>query len=150
MYDDPLVLDWPHPDPVDVVVDLAGMMARVAAERLLRIDQLRLAYLADAEVAGRVLTDVVLRGLRLELAAAMRITEYAAGNLIALAEALVQRYPEVMTALSDARITERHAEILVDGLDESSLTCAVTCWAKPSCGPNPSRSVYSVVRCGSW
>ena len=118
MYDDPLVLDWPHPDPVDVVVDLAGMMARVAAERLLRIDQVRLAYLADAEVAGRVLTDVVLRGLRLELAAAMRITEYAAGNLIALAEALVQRYPEVMTALSDARITERHTEILVDGLDE--------------------------------
>ena len=118
MYDDPLVLDWSHPDPVDVVVDLAGMMARVAAERLLRIDHLRLAYLADAEVAGRVLTDVVLRGLRLELAAAMRITEYAAGDLIALAEALVQRYPEVMTALSDARITERHTESLVDGLDE--------------------------------
>jgi hypothetical protein len=118
MYDDPLTLDWPHPDPVDVVVDLDGMMARVAAERLLRIDQLRVAHLADAEVAGRVLADVVMRGLRLELAAAMRITEYAAGNLIALAEALVQRYPEVMSALSDARINERHAEILVDGLDE--------------------------------
>jgi hypothetical protein len=118
MYEDPRVLDWPHPDPLDVVVDLAGMMATVAAERLQRIDELRLAHLADAEVAGRVLTDVVMRGLRLELAAAMRITEYAAGNLIALAEALVQRYPEVMTAFSDARITERHAEILVDGLDE--------------------------------
>lgn len=118
MYDDPLVLDWPHPDPLDVVVDLAGMMARVAAERMLRIDQLRRAHLADAEVAGRVLTDVVLRGLRLELAAAMRITEYAAGNLIALAEALVDRHSAVLTALSDARITEKHAEILVDGLDE--------------------------------
>ena len=118
MYEDPRVLDWPHPDPLDVVMDLAGMMATVAAERLQRIDELRLAHLADAEVAGRVLTDVVMRGLRLELAAAMRITEYAAGNLIALAEALVQRYPEVMTAFSDARITERHAEMLVDGLDE--------------------------------
>jgi len=118
MYEDPRVLDWPHPDPLDVVVDLAGMMATVAAERLQRIDELRQAHLADAEVAGRVLTDVVMRGLRLELAAAMRITEYAAGNLIALAEALVQRYPEVMTAFSDARITERHAEMLVDGLDE--------------------------------
>ena len=117
MYEDPRVLDWPHPDPLDVVVDLAGMMATVAAERLQRIDELRQAHLADAEVAGRVLTDVVMRGLRLELAAAMRITEYAAGNLIALAEALVQRYPEVMTAFSDARITERHAEMLVDGLD---------------------------------
>ena len=118
MYEDPRVLDWPHPDPLDVVVDLAGMMATVAAERLQRIDELRQAHLADAEVAGRVLTDVVMRGLRLELAAAMRITEYAAGNLIALAEALVQRYPEVMAAFSDARITERHAEMLVDGLDE--------------------------------
>lgn len=117
MYEDPRVLDWPHPDPLDVVVDLAGMMATVAAERLQRIDELRQAHLADAEVAGRVLTDVVMRGLRLELAAAMRITEYAAGNLIALAEALVQRYPEVMAAFSDARITERHAEMLVDGLD---------------------------------
>jgi len=107
MYEDPRVLDWPHPDPLDVVMDLAGMMATVAAERLQRIDELRQAHLADAEVAGRVLTDVVMRGLRLELAAAMRITEYAAGNLIALAEALVQRYPEVMTAFSDARITPR-------------------------------------------
>ena len=84
MFDDPLVLDRPAPDPLDVVLDLDSTMAICAAERLQRIDELRRAHLADAEAAGRAFTDVVLRGLRLELAAAMRITEYAAGNLIAL------------------------------------------------------------------
>ena len=118
MFDDPLVLDRPAPDPLDVVLDLDSTMAICAAERLQRIDELRRAHLADAEAAGRAFTDVVLRGLRLELAAAMRITEYAAGNLIARAEALVHRYPDVMTAFRRARITERHAELLVDGLDE--------------------------------
>ncbi len=118
MLDDPLVLDWPAPDPLDVVLDLDSTMAICAAERLQRIDELRRAHLADAEIAGRAFTDVVLRGLRLELAAAMRITEYAAANLIALAEAMVHRYPDVMTAFRRARITERHAELLVDGLDE--------------------------------
>ncbi|MET0828174.1 MAG: DUF222 domain-containing protein [Microbacterium sp.] len=118
MFEDPLALDVPVPGGLEVVVGLAEMMASCAAERLQRIDELRGAHLADAEVAGRGFTDVVLRGLRLELAAGMRITEHAAGQLIVFAEALVHRYPKAMRALGRARITERHAEILVDGFDE--------------------------------
>src|SRR5215207_3759388 len=118
MLEDPLTLDRPYPGTLDVVVDLDAMIAVCAAERLQRIDELRLAHLADAEAAGHRFTDVVLRGLRLELAAAMRITENAAGMLVALAEALVERYPGAMVALREGRISERHAEILVGGLDE--------------------------------
>ena len=101
-----------------MVVGLAEMMAACAAEQLQGIDELRRAHLMDAEVAGQRFTDVVMRGLRLEIAAAMRIAEHAAGRLISLAEALVHRYPTAMRSLERARITERHAEILVDGLDE--------------------------------
>ncbi|WP_314501732.1 DUF222 domain-containing protein [uncultured Microbacterium sp.] len=74
--------------------------------------------MADAEVAGARFTDVVLRGLRLELAAAMRISEHSAETLIVLAEALVHRYPQALSALQEAAITEQHAEILAGGLDE--------------------------------
>jgi hypothetical protein len=118
MYDDPTVLDWPVPGPLEVVQDLDAMMAGFAAERLLRVDELRRFHLAEAEVAGRVLTDVVLRGLRLELAAALRVTEHAAARLIGVAEAVVNRYPDVLVALREARITEQHVEILVAGVDE--------------------------------
>ena len=118
MFEDRRDAEGPRPGPLDVVVDLEATIAMWAAERFQKIDELRLAHLADAEVAGRRFTDVVLRGLRLELAAAMRITEHAAGNLIALAEALVHRYPKAMRALEFAEISERHAEILVGGLDE--------------------------------
>ncbi|MCR2809269.1 MULTISPECIES: HNH endonuclease signature motif containing protein [unclassified Microbacterium] len=118
MFEDPLDTHVGHPSPLDVVVDLEATMAMWAAERLGQIDLLRRAYLADAEAAGQRFTDVVLRGLRLELASASRITEHAAGNLIALAEAMVHRYPKALHALERARITERHAEILVGGLDE--------------------------------
>src|ERR687897_960033 len=90
------------PGPLDVVVDLNETMAMYAAQRLEQIDQIRLAHLADAQELGTRFTDVVLRGVRLELAAAMRITEHAAGNLMALAEALVHRYPYALKALEYA------------------------------------------------
>lgn len=118
MYDDPMRTDWPVPDPLEVVMDLSCSMASQAAERLLWVDQIRQAQLEDTGLMGRALTDVVLRGLRLELAAALRITEHAAGNMIALAEALTHRFPTAMSALRGGRITEQHAEILVSGLDE--------------------------------
>ena len=118
MHDDPLTLDWPVPDELEVVMDMSRMMASHEAEQLTRIDRIRAAHLAEAEVAGRVLTDVVMRGLRLELAAGLRITEHEAGDLIALAEGLVHHYPEAMSALRDGRIVKRHAKLLVDGLDE--------------------------------
>ena len=78
---------------LDLVVDLGATIAMWAADRLVQIDLMRQEYLADAEAAGRRLTDVVLRGLRLELAAAMRVSEHDAGTMITRAEALVHRYP---------------------------------------------------------
>lgn len=103
---------------LDLVVDLGATMAMWAADRLVQIDLMRQEYLADAEAAGRRLTDVVLRGLRLELAAAMRVSEHDAGTMITRAEALVHRYPQALDSLQTARITEKHADVLVAGLDE--------------------------------
>ena len=58
------------------------------------------------------------RGIRLELATALRVTEYAAGRMITLADAFVHRYPAVLESLAGGRITLKHAEILVDAVDE--------------------------------
>ena len=48
----------------------------------------------------------------------MRITEYAAGRMITIADALAHRYPAVLESLGGARITLKHAEILVDPVDQ--------------------------------
>ncbi len=46
------------------------------------------------------------------------MTEYAAGRMITLADAFVHRYPAVLESLAGGRITLKHAEILVDAVDE--------------------------------
>lgn len=106
------------PDALDLVVEVADMMAVFAAQRLARVDAMRREALEDAARHGRELTEVIERGVRLELATALRITEHTAGELICQAEALVHRYPAVLASLGRAAMTERHAEILVSGLDE--------------------------------
>lgn len=118
MFFDPSDPDIPIPDALDLVLEADAVMASLAAHRLRRIDALRRDALREASAVCRANTEVVLRGLRLELAAAMRITEYAAASLLALAEALVHRYPEVLAAFEQARITERHADLLTSGMDE--------------------------------
>lgn len=107
-------------DALERVVEAADVMAVFAADRLVRVDVLRLEACAEAERFGRALTGVVERSVRLELAAALRITESAAGDLMALAEALVHRYPAALASLGRARMTERHAQILVGELDAAS------------------------------
>ncbi|NYE19428.1 HNH endonuclease signature motif containing protein [Microbacterium immunditiarum] len=106
------------PDAIDRVRVAGDMVAMFAAEQFYRVDEARTEALADAARYGRDLTTVVERGIRLELAAGMRITEHAAGDLIRRAEALVHRYPDALDSLSRARITLAHAEYLVDRLDE--------------------------------
>lgn len=108
----------PVPDAVDLVVETATMMSVFAAQRLRRVDAMRQEALTEAAGRGAGVRDVVERSIRLELAAAMRVTEYAAGRLIMLAEALVHRYPPVLDALSGGRVTEKHVEIYVDLVDE--------------------------------
>ena len=109
----------PVPDAVDLVVETATMMSVFAAQRLRRIDAMRRELLVEATGRGDGVRDIVERSIRLELAAAMRITEHAAGRLIDHAEALVRRYRPVLDALAAGRITEKHAEITADLLDEA-------------------------------
>jgi hypothetical protein len=108
----------PVPDVVDLVVEAAAMEAVFAAERLVRIDRMRRELLAEAVGRGSAVVEVIERSIRLELACAMRITEYSAGRMIVHAEALTHRYPEAWDALHGARITMKHAEILIDEVDQ--------------------------------
>ncbi|WP_240642456.1 HNH endonuclease signature motif containing protein [Microbacterium sulfonylureivorans] len=111
---------WPvfeGPDALGLIVEVDDMMAVFAAQRFVRIDALRREALADAALADRSVTEVVERSVRLELAAALRVTEHAAGILLAQAEALVHRYPTVLEALSHAQTTEHHAELIVEAAD---------------------------------
>ncbi len=97
------------------------MMSVFAADRAVRVDAMRRQALAEAEAHGRALVPVVERGIRLELAAALRITEAAADQLLSFSEALVHRYPDALESLGRAGMTERHAQALVDELDGASL-----------------------------
>ena len=103
------------PEPLDLVVESAAMVAIFAAERLMRIARMH----ADAIASVRygVSIEIVERSLRLELASALRITEYAAGELLALAEGAVVRYPSIAASLHRAGMTEQHADILVKAVD---------------------------------
>ena len=108
----------PVSDAMDRVRETGDVVTMFAAEYFVTVDRARREALEDAARWGRELTGVVERGIRLELAAGMRITEHAAGELIRRAEALVHRYPDALESLSRARMTVAHAEYLVDRLDE--------------------------------
>lgn len=101
------------PDALDEVVAVAGSMARLAAEQLVRVDGMRREALGDGARYGAT-AQIAYRSLRLELAAALRVTEYAADALLTRAEALVNRHPAMLTSLAAARTTQRHAQIFVD------------------------------------
>ncbi|MEZ3160501.1 DUF222 domain-containing protein [Microbacterium sp. BWT-B31] len=105
------------PDAVGLVLEAATMEAVFAAQRLERVDAMRRELLAEAPARRVGDTEVRERSIRLELAAAMRVSEYAAGRMLQLAEALVHRYPRALDSLAGARITLRHAELLVDEID---------------------------------
>jgi hypothetical protein len=108
----------PVPDAVDLVLEAATMESVFAAQRLMRIDAMRREMLAEAAGRGAGVTDLVERSIRLELASAMRVTEYAAGQMIVQAEALVHRYPAALESLAGGRITTKHAAILVEKVDQ--------------------------------
>lgn len=118
MFIDPELPDRVFPDELDLVIEAADMMTVLAAQRLVRIDAMRREALRDAARDGRDLTAVVERGVRLELAAALRITEHAAGDLLSFSQAMVHSYPAVLASMERARITERHAQILIAAVDE--------------------------------
>ncbi|KAA9108021.1 HNH endonuclease signature motif containing protein [Microbacterium rhizomatis] len=105
------------PDTIDRLIEISSVVTMQAAQRLIGVDVLRREFLAAAVAHGRSLTDVVERSVRLEIAAALRVAENEAGVMLALGEALVDRYPAVLDSFAAARMTERHARTLVDALD---------------------------------
>jgi hypothetical protein len=109
-------VDATAPDSVDLVVEAAAMIAVFAAQQLERIDALRREALAAADELRFGSREIAERSVRLEVAAALRSSEYAAGELIARAEALVHRFPQMLASLRAARTTEQHARIFVDAM----------------------------------
>lgn len=104
-------------DPVERVREVSGLLAMFAAQRFERVDALRRDALADAVPFRGGVAEIVERSLRLELAAALQITEFAADRLLVTAEALVARYPRMLDALHRGATTERHAEVFVELVD---------------------------------
>jgi len=103
-------------DPVEQITDVATLLAVHTAEQYEAVAAARRDAIRTAR--SRACADeMVDRSLRLELAAALRITEYAAGDLMARSTALVDRYPQALDALHRARITDQHARFLVDVLE---------------------------------
>ncbi|MEV7693490.1 DUF222 domain-containing protein [Microbacterium sp. NPDC089189] len=107
------------PDAIDRVVDVANLVSSFAAQQAVAIHEMHEQAVADAARDGLVDRDVIERSIRLELACALRVTEATAGALLRRAEALTQRYPAVFEALQRARITERHADVLVELVDRA-------------------------------
>ncbi|MFL0564941.1 DUF222 domain-containing protein [Microbacterium sp. 179-I 1D1 NHS] len=105
----PTTLDW--------VVLSADMATIHAAQRYASIVELwdDAIRAATRDEGASVLAE---RSVRLEVASALRITEHAAGRLMGVGRALVNRYPAVWASMSHADITDTHATIIVDGLDE--------------------------------
>lgn len=105
----PTTLDW--------VVLSADMATIHAAQRYACIVELwdDAIRAATRDEGASVLVE---RSVRLEVASALRISEHAAGRLMGVGRALVKRYPAVWEAMSHADITDTHATIIVDGLDE--------------------------------
>lgn len=111
--------DWegvPPMDAVDLVCEADGLLAIMAAERFRRVAMFRTDAVAAAKRRGEVYDQITERGIRLELAAAIRSTENVAANLLWRADLLVHRYPNVLDSLSQAKMTERHATELVDAV----------------------------------
>jgi hypothetical protein len=107
-------LPYEPPDSLDLVVETATLMAVFAAQRYERIDATRRQAHEDAIPFRGGLPEIIERSLRAELAAGLRITEYAAERLMVEAEALVRRYPTMLESLERARTTEHHASVFVE------------------------------------
>lgn len=107
----------PALDAVALVVEASDMVTVFAAHRYRRVFALLTDARDEASARGSVPTELVDRAVRLEVAAALRVTEYSAGRLMQVAEALAVRYPETLALLDGADTTVPHAEFIVDELD---------------------------------
>jgi hypothetical protein len=107
-----------QPDTLTQILQMTDRVAALSAERLRAVEELRQEAIDESERTIRAGRDIVERSVRLELAAAMRITERAAEALMLRADALVNRYPRALEFLSHGTITERHADLYTEAMDE--------------------------------
>jgi hypothetical protein len=110
-------------DAVGQVTDIAAVLTMQTAEQYASVAALRRELMTHAG-SSAVADEMIDRSLRLELAAALRLTEYAVGDLMARSTALVERYPAALDAMMHARITDQHARYLVDLLDAADPATA--------------------------
>ncbi|WP_460774066.1 HNH endonuclease signature motif containing protein [Microbacterium sp. GXF7504] len=108
----------PGTDTLASILALEVDIRRLAAQRLRRIERLhREAEQAALTEVPAMRRDIMERSLRLELAAALRVTERTADALLARAQAIVVRYPHALRALETGAITERHADLFAEAMD---------------------------------
>ena len=110
-------------DAVGQVTDIAAVLTMQTAEQYASVAALRRELMTHAG-SSAVADEMIDRSLRLELAAALRLTEYAVGDLMARSTALAERYPAALDAMMHARITDQHARYLVDLLDAADPATA--------------------------
>lgn len=107
---------WAGPawsDDLGDAILVSNEMAMLAAVRYRSIHRLHAEVLSNLGPGGRSTRDVMERSLRLEVAAALRITEYAAEELLHVAVAMVEEYPAALVSLANGRMTEQHAKVMV-------------------------------------
>lgn len=104
-------------DPLDLVTEVSTMMSVFAAQRFERVEAMHREALTGVTTFRGASLEIIERSLRLELAAALQMTERAADRMLITAEGLVGRYPSMLAALHGARTTERHAEVFVELVD---------------------------------
>jgi hypothetical protein len=105
------------PDSLDRLVEAAGMVSIFAAQRYEWLARVRReAHSGPAPFRGAE-PEMIERSLRLEIAAALRITESAAERMLIEADALVNRYPALLDTLGRGNIAERHAQVFVELVD---------------------------------
>lgn len=107
---------------IDDVAEADRAVARAAARRAALIDQARswseatesLMPPDDSEVRRWAAARVARRCLVSELAAALRLPERSAENLIEESRSLLRELPATMNALTEGEISYRHAQVLID------------------------------------
>ncbi|MFG6476900.1 DUF222 domain-containing protein [Microbacterium sp. P06] len=104
-------------DALDDVLDVSTLMSTFAAQRFQRVEALRRDAMVEADRFRGATTELIWRSLRLELAAALQVTENAAERMLVTADGLVNRYPTMLASLSHARTTERHGDVFVELVD---------------------------------
>lgn len=105
-----------QPDALTEVLAVSEDFDAVQAMRYAAIDRMRQEFFAALPGATGSEHEMARRSLRLELASALRVTEYSAEVLIDTAESLVHRHPDALEALGQGRITDQHARAIVSRL----------------------------------